>query len=212
DFIVAQGAEAGGHRATFIGQPERSLVGTLALVPLLAQHVRVPIIAAGGIMDGRGLAAMRMLGAAGAQMGTAFLACPESGAHPAYKALLGQGNELATTLSRTFTGRCGRVLRNRLVDELRAHEAELPGFPLQLLLTQELSQAASEQGLTDFMPLWAGQGCHLCQQRPAGELVALWAEQAAALLGGAGQTNAALPAGGVREPPAAAPADPACVI
>ena len=183
DFIIAQGAEAGGHRGTFVGHPEQGLVGTLTLAPLLAEYVAVPIIAAGGIMDGRGIAAVRVLGAAGAQMGTAFLACPESGAHPAYQALLRQGSEIATTLSRAFTGRHGRVLRNRLVDELRAHEAELPGFPLQLLLTQDLRQAAADRGLTDFMALWAGQGCHLCAARPAAELIASWVEQATALLG-----------------------------
>jgi nitronate monooxygenase len=183
DFIIAQGAEAGGHRGTFVGHPEQGLVGILTLVPLLAKHVAVPIIAAGGVMNGRGIAALRVLGAAGVQMGTAFLACPESGAHPAYQALLSQASEIATTLSRVFTGRHGRVLRNRLVDELHAHEAELPGFPLQLLLTQDLRQAAAERGLTDFMALWAGQGCHLCTARPAAELIASWVEQATALLG-----------------------------
>jgi nitronate monooxygenase len=140
DFVVAQGAEAGGHRGTFIGHPEQGLVGILTLVPLLAKHIRVPIIAGGGIMDGRGIAAARILGAAGIQMGTAFLACPESGASPAYKALLSEGSEIATTLSRVFTGRVGRVLRNRLVNELHSHEADLPGFPLQLFLTEELRQ------------------------------------------------------------------------
>jgi nitronate monooxygenase len=182
DFVIAQGAEAGGHRGTFVGHPEQGLVGTLTLVPLLAKHLKVPIIAAGGIMDGRGIAAVRMLGAAGVQMGTAFLATPESGAHPAYKALLQQGSEIATTLSRAFTGRHGRVLRNRLSEELRAHEADLPGFPLQLFLTEDLRQAAAEQGLTDFMPLWAGQGCHLCEARPVAELIATWVEQAEDLL------------------------------
>ena len=184
DFIIAQGAEAGGHRGTFIGHPEQGLVGILTLIPLLTKHVTVPVIAAGGVMDGRGIAAVRVLGAVGVQMGTAFLACPESGAHPAYQALLSQGSEIATTLSRVFTGHHGRVLRNRLSDELRAHEAELPGFPLQLLLTQELRQAAADRGLTDFMALWAGQGCHLCENRPAAELIASWAEQVTALLGG----------------------------
>lgn len=191
DFIVAQGAEAGGHRGTFIGHPEQGLVGTLTLVPLLNKHVQVPIIAAGGIMDGRGIAAVRVLGAVGAQMGTAFLACPESGAHPAYKALLSQGSEIATTLSRVFTGRYGRVLRNRLADELRTYETELPGFPLQFFLTQELSRAAAEQGLTDLMPLWAGQGCHLCESRPAAELIAAWAQQAGDLLEGGGASELA---------------------
>lgn len=213
DFIVAQGAEAGGHRGTFIGHPEQGLVGILTLVPLLAKHVRLPIIAAGGIMDGRGIAAARVLGAAGVQMGTAFLACPESGAHPAYKALLSQGSEIATTLSRVFTGRCGRVLRNRLVDELHAHEAELPGFPLQLFLTQELGQIAAERGMTDFMALWAGQGCHLCESRPAAELVAAWAEQAAALLGDGARRPEPVSREPARwEPPAGQGADPAYVI
>jgi nitronate monooxygenase len=207
DFIIAQGAEAGGHRATFVGHPEQGLVGTLILVPLLARHVAVPIIAAGGIMDGRGIAAAMVLGAAGVQVGTAFLACPESGAHPAYKALLSQGSEIATTLSRSFTGRHGRVLRNRLVNQLHVHEAELPGFPLQLFLTQDLRQAAAEQGLTDLMALWAGQGCHLCENRPAAELVAAWVEQAAVLLGGRERPEPVEP-----ESPADEPPDPACFI
>ena len=184
DFIIAQGAEAGGHRGAFVGHPEQGLVGAMTLTPLLAKHIAVPIIAAGGIMDGRGIAAAHVLGAVGVQMGTAFLACPESGAHPAYKAMLSQGSEIATTLTRVFTGRHGRVLRNRFVNALHAHEAELPGFPLQLFLTQDLRQAAAEQGLTDFMALWAGQGCHLCEDRPAAELMAAWVEQATALLSG----------------------------
>ncbi|MFO1371922.1 MAG: nitronate monooxygenase [Candidatus Competibacteraceae bacterium] len=183
DFIIAQGAEAGGHRGTFIGHPEQGLVGTLALTPLLTKHVRVPIIAAGGIMDGRGIAAAQMLGAIGVQMGTAFLACPESGTHPTYKALLSEGSEIATILSRAFSGRCGRVLRNRLVNDLHAHEAELPGFPLQLFLTDDIRQAAAEQERAEFMALWAGQGCHLCQSKPAAELIAAWVEQTTALLG-----------------------------
>lgn len=184
DFIVAQGAEAGGHRGTFIGHPEMGLVGTMILTPLLAKHVAVPIIAAGGIMDGRGIAAAMMLGAAGVQMGTAFLACPESGAHPAHQALLRQSSEIATLLTRVFTGRYGRVLRNRLTAELQPYEAEWPGFPLQLFLTHDVQQTAAERNLTDFMALWAGQGCHLCEDRPAAELIVAWAEQAAMLLNG----------------------------
>lgn len=207
DFIVAQGAEAGGHRGTFIGQPEQGLVGTLVLVPLLARHLRIPIIAAGGVMDGHGIAAAQMLGADGVQMGTAFLACSESSAHPAYKALLSQGNEIATTLTRVFTGRYGRVLRNRLTEELRKHDAELLGFPSQLALVQEMGQVAGERGLTDFMALWAGQGCHLCQSRPAGELVASWVDQAAALLAGAPSAGLSSP-----KPSAGGEIDPACAI
>lgn len=183
DFIIAQGAEAGGHRGTFIGQPEQGLVGILTLVPLLTKHIRVPILAAGGIMDGRGIAAALMLGAVGVQMGTAFLACTESGVHPAYKALLSQGSEIATTLTRVFSGRCSRVLRNRLVDELHSYEADFPGFPVQQFLMRELVQTAAERGMTDLMALWAGQGCHLCESRPAADLVMTWVEQVATLLG-----------------------------
>ncbi len=183
DFIIAQGAEAGGHRSTFIGHPEQGLIGTMVLTPLIAKHVATPIIATGGIMDGRGIAAALMLGAAGVQMGTAFLACPESGTHPAYKALLLEGNEVATTLSRVFTGRYGRVLRNRLTEALRPHQTELPGFPLQLLLTQELRQAAAEENIPDFMALWAGQGCHLCEERPVNQLLTRWVAQVDHLLG-----------------------------
>lgn len=211
DFIIAQGAEAGGHRGTFVGHPEQGLVGIMTLVPLLAKHVAVPIIAAGGIMDGRGIAATQVLGAAGVQMGTAFLACPESGAHPAHKALLSEGSEIATTLSRVFTGRHGRVLRNRMVNELQRHEAELPGFPLQLFLTRDLRRAAQERGLTDFMILWAGQGCHLCENRPAADLIATWVEQAETLLGTrAPETPETPPPAAAQPEPAAesAPADP----
>ena len=209
DFIIAQGAEAGGHRGTFVGHPEQGLVGTLTLVPLVAKHVRIPIVAAGGIMDGRGIVAARVLGAVGVQMGTAFLACPESGAHPAHKALLSKSSEIATTLSRVFSGRCGRVLRNRLVDELRAHETEFPGFPLQLFLIRELMQAAAERGSTDFMALWAGQGCHLCESRPAAALIAAWAEQATVLLGDGASSD---PQSVDEEGPEESVSDPACVI
>ena len=182
DFIIAQGAEAGGHRSSFVGSPEQSVVGIMTLIPLLNQHIQIPIIASGGIMDGRGIAAAQMLGASGVQMGTAFLACPESGTHPAHKALLGQGSEIATLLTRCFSGRYGRVLRNRFVNALHAHDAELPGFPLQMFLIQDIQRVAIQRGLTDLMALWAGQGCHLCEERPAAELLATWVEQASSLL------------------------------
>lgn len=182
DFIVGQGAEAGGLRATFIGAPEQGLIGNIILIPLLTKHIQVPIIAAGGIMDGRGIAAAQLLGAAGVQMGTAFLTCTESGAHPAYKALLGESSETSTMLTKVFTGRYGRVLRNRLANALHAHAADLPGFPLQMLLSLDIQRAASERGITDCMALWAGQGCHLCEERPAAELLETWAAQATQLL------------------------------
>ena len=118
DIVVAQGAEAGGHRATFIGPPERGLVGSMALLPLLIAHLRTPVVAAGGIMNARGIAAALVGGAAGVMLGTALLACPESGAHPRYKALLAEGTEINTILSRAFSGRLARCLKNRFTTRI----------------------------------------------------------------------------------------------
>lgn len=177
DMVVAQGMEAGGHRGTFIGEPERGLVGTLALLPVVRDHVRIPVLAAGGIMDGRGIAAVLALGAAGAQLGTAFLASPESGVHPQYKALLCQGTEITTVLTRAFSGRLARGLKNRLIDELRPYEHELPGYPIQNTLTGDVRRAAAEQDRAEFMAMWAGQGCTQCRDKPAGELLAEWVGQ-----------------------------------
>jgi nitronate monooxygenase len=182
DIVVAQGAEAGGHRATFIGPPERGLVGGMALLPLLIAHLRTPVVAAGGIMNARGIAAALVGGAAGVMLGTAFLACPESGAHPRYKALLAEGTEINTTLSRAFSGRLARCLKNRFTTELQAHDADWPGFPIQYAVTQDIRQAAAEQNRPEFMALWAGQGCPLCTTRPAGALVEEWMQQVRELL------------------------------
>lgn len=177
DIIVAQGAEAGGHRGTFIGTPEQGLVGILALLPLLAHHIRVPLVASGGIMDGRGIAATFALGAAGVQMGTAFLTCPESGAHPKYKELLPEGTEITTVLTQTISGRVARVLKNRLIAELASYATELPGYPTQYALTHAIRQAAIAQDRSEFMALWAGQGCALCANKPVAQLFDEWDAQ-----------------------------------
>ncbi|PWV58377.1 NAD(P)H-dependent flavin oxidoreductase [Plasticicumulans acidivorans] len=184
DAIVAQGAEAGGHRGGFIGDGERVAVGTMALVPLLTTHLKVPVIAAGGLMDGRGIAAAMMLGASGVQLGTAFLACPEAGTPVAWReALLSDGNELATVLTRVFSGRPARGLANRLTRELAADAADLPAFPLQHQLTSPLRQAATQLGRAEFLSLWAGQGVSLLRTAPAAELIADWINAAESLLG-----------------------------
>jgi nitronate monooxygenase len=169
--VVAQGAEAGGHRGTFDVDPERALAGALALVPLVADAVSLPVVAAGGIMDGRGIAAALALGAAGVQMGTAFLACPESGAHRTYReAILSRAGEGdATVLTRAFTGRLARGLANRFTDALAAGPV-LP-YPVQNALTAELRQAAARAGRADLLGLWAGQAHGLARARPAGDLV-----------------------------------------
>ncbi|KYF99077.1 hypothetical protein BE20_32855 [Sorangium cellulosum] len=169
DAISAQGAEAGAHRGTFHGSFEDGLVGTMALVPQVAAHVRVPVLAAGGIMDGRGIAAARALGAAGAQLGTAFLGCPEAGISPAYRAALRSDAALRTVVTRAFTGRPGRAIRNRFTEALEGRRT--PPFPEQHWRTLDLRAAAAKQGRADLMLLWAGQGAPLVRPMPARELV-----------------------------------------
>lgn len=173
DAICAQGAEAGGHRGTFIGGFEEGAIGTVALVPRLADTVGVPVIAAGGIMDGRGIAAAFALGARGVQLGTAFLACDESGAHPGWKARLGEADARGTRLTRVFSGRPARGLVNDFMDAQRAAEAAVPAYPVQNALTAELRAAAGRAGDTGSMSLWAGQGAAMARALPAADLVRL---------------------------------------
>ena len=168
--LIAQGGEAGGHRGTFLGPPERGLAGTLALLPQIVDAVTVPVVAAGGIMDGRGIAAAFALGAQAASLGTAFLACPESGAARAYnEALLVRADDDPTTLTRAFSGRLARGLRNRFTDSMVA--APLLPFPLQNALTADMRREAGKAGKADLLSLWAGQGAPLARARPAAELV-----------------------------------------
>ncbi|MGD9535939.1 MAG: NAD(P)H-dependent flavin oxidoreductase [Alphaproteobacteria bacterium] len=162
DAIVVQGSEAGGHRGTFIGPFEDSLIGLMALVPQVASAVRVPVIAAGGIMDGRGVRAALGLGAQAAQLGTAFLGCAENTAvNPLYRAAVLNAADAATTVARVYTGRPARMIRNRYVSEMSAHTASLPGFPIMGALTMPLAQAAIAQGRDDLVPMLAGQGVAL---------------------------------------------------
>jgi nitronate monooxygenase len=169
--IVAQSSEAAGHRGTFSGPPEHALVGMMALLPRIVDAVKVPVAAAGGIMDGRGIAAALALGAQGVQLGTAFLACPESGASGAYKqaVLAARSGSDPTVLTRAFSGRLARALANRFSAE--ATSAPLLPYPYQNALTAELRQAAARAGRADLLSLWAGQAVALARARPAGELV-----------------------------------------
>lgn len=190
DAICAQGAEAGGHRGTFVGGFEEGAIGTVALVPRLVDAVGVPVIAAGGIMDGRGIAAAFALGAQGVQLGTAFLACAESGAHPRWKALLHEADARGTRLTRVFSGRPARGLVNAFMDAHRGDEAAVPGYPVQNALTGELRAAAARADDPEAMSLWAGQGAALARALPAAELVARLREEFAAAvssLGGSGR-------------------------
>jgi nitronate monooxygenase len=167
DGVVAQGSEAGGHRGSFAGGFEESMIGTIALVPLIADAVRVPVIASGGIMDGRGVAAALALGAAAVQLGTAFLTCDEAGVPEAYKqAILDAG---PSRITRAFSGRPARGLVNRFLAEVPPEEI-LP-FPLQNALTRPMRAAAAKAGRAELLSLWAGQGARLARRQPAAELV-----------------------------------------
>jgi nitronate monooxygenase len=154
DAVVAQGFEAGGHRGSFLEPPERSLVGTLALVPQVVDAVSVPVVASGGIMDGRGIAAALALGAQAVQMGTAFLACPEAGTTDAHQNAVGA----ETTLTRVLTGRLARSIRTPVVDRLEGAGLDPPDYPLPRFF---LSEA----------PMLAGQAGVLARRLPAAELV-----------------------------------------
>jgi nitronate monooxygenase len=177
DAICAQGAEAGAHRGTFIGPFEEALIGTATLVQQLFRRVRVPIIAAGGLMDGQGIAAVRSLGAVGAQLGTAFLGCPEAAVPKAWRDALSSPLATRTVVTRAFSGRPARGIRNRMTDAFAAIEPA--PFPQQSALTAELRATAAKAGRTDLMQLWAGQGAPLVRPMPAAELVALLASELA---------------------------------
>jgi len=171
DGIVAQGAEAGGHRGSFAVPPERGLIGTLALVPQIVDAVGVPVVASGGIMDGRGIVAAFALGAAAVQMGTAFLACAESGAHALHKReVLARRADDATRLTRAYSGKLVRGFGNRFMVEVEKAGAILP-YPYQSTLTTEIRQAAARQGRPELLSMWAGQGAPLAVAKGARELV-----------------------------------------
>ena len=179
DAIVAQGSEAGGHRGTFAAPFEDALIGTLALVPQVVDAVRVPVLASGGIMDGRGIAAALALGAAGVQLGTVFLACDESGVPNAYRKAVEAAAAEHSVITRAFSGRPARGVRNRFVRETPG-EAVLD-YPYQNALTREMRRAAARADDADWLSLWAGQGAPMLRRMPAADLVeALVAETAAA--------------------------------
>ncbi|WP_321932657.1 NAD(P)H-dependent flavin oxidoreductase [Burkholderia cenocepacia] len=165
DALSAQGAEAGGHRGTFIGSADDALIGTLALVPQLVDATGLPVLAAGGIMDGRGIAAALALGAQAAQLGTAFLTCAESAIAADWKARLLASADTSTQVTRAITGRHARGLRNTLMARLGEHVADAAPYPVQNALTQPLRQAAARANDGDYLSLWAGQGAPLARRR-----------------------------------------------
>jgi len=179
DAIAIQGAEAGAHRGTFAGSFEASMIPTMDLVRGLAPIS--PVIASGGIMDGRDIARMLANGAIAVQLGTAFLRCPESGASPPYRRALEQATSDTTVITRAFSGRPARGLINEFITALAGKEDTILPYPLQNALTRPMRTAAGAQGKAGYLSLWAGQGVARSREMPAGELVATLVEEAAAV-------------------------------
>lgn len=176
DFLVAQGAEAGGHRASFLPPAGDDLVGLVALVPQVVDASGLPVLAAGGVADGRGLRAALDLGAAAVQLGTAFLLCPEAGTSDPYRRALRRASAEDTMVTSAFSGRRARGIVNRFALDLAG--ADLPPYPVMNALTRELRQVAASRGEAGLLSLWAGQGVGLVRELPATELVALLAREA----------------------------------
>ena len=171
DAIIAQGLEAGGHRGIFLSEDLSTQVGTFALLPQIVQAVKVPVIAAGGIADAKGVAAAMALGAAGVQVGTAYLLCPEATTSPVHRAALKSEAARHTALTNLFTGRPARSIVNRIMKELGPISPAAPAFPLAAAAIAPLRAKAESLGSGDFSPLWSGQNASGCKQVPAAELM-----------------------------------------
>jgi len=182
DAVVAQGSEAGGHRGTFLPSTADALIGTMALVPQVVDHVSVPVIASGGIMDGRGLVASLALGASAVQMGTAFLASIESGAHAVHKQKILSSNEDSTEVTNFYSGKAARGILTDFMKDMHFYEGTIPAYPIQNALTRDIRQAASKVGNPEYMSLWAGQGLRLSQDQSASEIVKQTLDQAYLLI------------------------------
>lgn len=172
DAIIAQGLEAGGHRGIFLTQDLSTQMGTFALLPQIVQAVRVPVIAAGGIADANGVAAAMALGAAGVQVGTAYLCADEATTSRLHRAVLQSPDARHTALTRLFTGAPARGIMNRLMRELGPMSDAAPAFPLATSLIAPLRAHAEAQGSGDFSPLWAGQNASGCRAAPAARITA----------------------------------------
>ena len=170
DAVIAQGVEAGGHRGIFLSDDLNSQIGTFALVPQIVQAVKVPVIAAGGIADARGVAAALALGAAGVQVGTAYLLCPEANTSALHRAALKSEAARVTALTNVFTGRPARGIVNRVVRELGVINATAPAFPLASTASAALRAKAEALGSGDFSPLWSGQNATGCKEIAAADL------------------------------------------
>ncbi len=170
DAVIAQGSEAGGHRGMFLSEDLTTQVGTFALLPQVIKAVGVPVIAGGGIADARGVAAALSLGAAGVQLGTSYLLCPEAATSAVHRAALKSSAAFHTALTNLFSGRPARGIMNRLMAELGPINAAAPAFPLAGNALMLLRKKAENGGVGDFSPLWAGQNVSGCREIPAATL------------------------------------------
>jgi nitronate monooxygenase len=182
DLIIASGFEAGGHRPSFLASVEQSTTGTFVLLQLIKEKVKTPVIAAGGIANGRGVAAALTLGADAVQIGTAFLAVDESGALPAHRKMLFSDAAKYTTLSRAFTGRAGRGIANRLTSEMAGKEKQFLPFPLQTTFMSSLRKAALDQQKWDMVYFWSGQIAPILKHTKAAVLMASLIDETTGIL------------------------------
>jgi len=189
DVIAASGFEAGGHRGSFLRPAEESLTGTFSLVPQVVDAVSAPVVAAGGIADARGMVAAFALGAEGVQIGSAFLACEESGASLHHRKALLSGNTLRTGLTRGFTGRLARGIHNQLLEELNRQGVEILPYPLQRGLVRNLAIPAEKAAKPELLPLWAGQSASLCRHTDAKELLQTLVSEVSSIAGPVLQWN-----------------------
>ncbi|WP_439875473.1 NAD(P)H-dependent flavin oxidoreductase [Bacillus mycoides] len=172
DIIVGQGSEAGGHRGTFIGKERDAMIGTFALIPqLVAEVPHIPIVAAGGVMNGQGLVAAFALGAEAVQMGSAFLTSEESITHDVYKEAILHSTDTSTTVTRAFSGKYARGIRNEFIEKHEGREENLPMYPVQNVLTSKIRQEAAKQNKEEYMSLWAGQASSLARTESAQHVV-----------------------------------------
>lgn len=184
DLIIASGFEAGGHRPSFLASAENSVTGTFVLLQLIREKVKVPVIAAGGIASGKGIAAAMALGADAVQIGTAFLACEESNATPLHRDMLFSDAAKYTTLTSAFTGRLGRGIANRITAELNPQAVHYLPFPLQTTFMSHLRKAAMEKAQWDMLYFWSGQIAPVLKHRRAEELMQALIEETTAYFGG----------------------------
>lgn len=171
DVVVAQGSEAGGHRGTFLSSFEQGMIGTMSLVPQTVDHVNIPVIAAGGIMDGRGVAAALTLGAEAVQMGTAFITVLESGANKQHIEAILTSTEDQTVVTSVFSGKPARGVQNEFIKKMAPHEKGLPSYPILNTLTKGIRKEAGKQGRPEWMHLWSGQTPRLSKRQHAKDLI-----------------------------------------